>query len=396
MEDAVGAVVECRVDPTSIVELLPVRVARDGDTFLIGHHRGRTYLALTPPALEAATLLGKRVPVGRVKEILAEKYRTGEIVLAPLLEQLLSAGLVRAIDGEPLAGQPRLDASRPPLLTAGRVAPLFSAPAIIVYALIFAGGLLALTDPRSWPRLDVIAAGRSYGTLILSVGLLLAIAVKHEAAHLAAARFLGVEASWRLGHRLWFPVIETDLSGLWMVEPRKRYLAYGAGIASDLLVASLALMALWLQAHSYVELSGGGVRALSLTVLIVAVGVIWQSNVFLRTDGYYMLATALGCRNLAADAKAYLRRRPDVYPRHVRIYAAGYLIVAVIFGVFWVTGVVMILGASDAGSGTARTALGVSAAVLLIGVVAERRRTPPRFRLICPAGLALLLGVLLP
>lgn len=389
-----GAVVECRVEPTSILELLPVRVARDGDTFLVGHHRGRTYLALTPNALEATTLLGEQVPVGRVKEILAEKYRTGHVILAPLLEQLLSAGLVRAIDGEPVAGQRRLEVSRPPWLTADRVAPLFSTTAGIVYAAVVAGGLIALADPLTWPRLDVITAGRSYATLLLSVGLMLANAVKHEAAHVAAARFLGVEASWRLGHRLWFPVIEIDLSGLWMVEPRKRYLAYCAGMVSDLLAASLALMAMWLHAHGYVEFSGGVVQALSLTVVIVAVGVAWQSNVFLRTDGYYMLATALGCRNLAADAKTYLRRRHGVYPRHVRLYAAGYVVVVVVLGGLWITGAVMILGGGGAGSATARAALAVSAAALLVGIAAERRRTPPRFRLVCPAGLALLLGLL--
>jgi hypothetical protein len=41
-------------------------------------------------------------------------------------------------------------------------------------------------------------------------------------------------------------------------------------------------------------------------------------------------------------------------------------------------------------------ALAASAALLLIGVAAERRRTPPRFRLVCPAGLILLLAVWLP
>lgn len=142
-----------------------------------------------------------------------------------------------------------------------------------------------------------------------TMGLLAAITAKHEFAHVAAGAFLGVHARWRFGHRLFFPAVETDLSDLWMVERRKRYVAYGAGVFSDVLTASLALMGLWAHAHGWITLTAG-VRG--------------------------------------------------------------------------------------ANSGSARAALALTAVLLVVGIGAERRRTAARYRLICPAGLLLLLAVSAP
>ena len=385
--------IDCRVGPSSIVDVLPVRVARDGDDYVVGRHGARSYLALTPIALEATTLLGEQLPVGRVKELLAAKYGVATVELAPLLQQLLSAGLVRAIDGRPIQRGARPDPPRRALLTRERVAPLFGKTALVTYTIIFAGGLAALLEPRAWPRLGLLIAERSYGMLLLAVCLVAAIAAKHEFAHIAAGKFLGVDARWRLSHRLMFPVVETDLSDLWMVERRKRYVAYCAGVFSDLLAASLALMGTWAHVHGWIALPASVYRALELTVLLVAAGAIWQCNVFLRTDGYYVLVNALGSRNLAGDAKAYLRTRSAAFPRSVRLYAIGYVITVVVICGLWVFGVTAGLRAAWAGAAGTGAKLAVMAVVLLIAIAAERRRRSAQYRLVCPAGLSLLFAL---
>lgn len=389
-------VIDCRVEPSSVVDVFPLSVRQEGGEYLVGRQGARSYLALAPIAFEAIALLGDRVPVGRVKEQLAAKYDLDNVTVAPLLEQLLSAGLVRAIDGQPIERDCHPDASRRRLLTSRHVAPLFGKPALVTYALILAGGFASLFDPRSLPRLDLILADRTFGMALLFMCLLGANAVKHEGAHIAAGRFLGVDARCRLSYRLFFPVVETDLSGLWMVEPRKRYLAYGAGVVSDLLAGSLASMVIWAHVHGWVALNATVYRALELTVLIVALVVTWQCNVFLRTDGYYALANTLGCRNLAGDARAYLRTRSSSYPRAVRIYAIGYAVTVAVLCVLWVVGLSVVLRAGAQHPLGARAFLAVSVVLLFFGIVADRRRSTVYHRLIYPAGLLLLLAVSAP
>ena len=156
---------------------------------------------------------------------------------------------------------------------------------------------------------------------------------------MAAGRFLGIRARCRLGYRLFFPVVETDLSDLWTIEPRRRYLAYLAGVVSDVLAAALALIARWAHLHGWIHLAPDLSRALEITVVIAIGVVIWQCNVFLRTDGYYVLANAIRARNLAGDAKAYLRSglRAKPYPRSVRIFAIGYAVTVAGLSALWRT-----------------------------------------------------------
>ena len=106
----------------------------------------------------------------------------------------------------------------------------------------------------------------------------------------------------RLGvnRRLYFFVFETRLDGLLGLPRRQRYLPFFAGMLADVLVASgLTLAALaGLHGASYGAMSWPARLALAIaytTLLRVA----WQLFVFLRTDPYFALTTALGCTNLA-------------------------------------------------------------------------------------------------
>lgn len=383
--------IACRVTPSTVIELFPLHVSKDGNDYVIGRHGARSYLAVSEVALDAVMLLSRHVPVGDVKDQLARLHDVESVSIAPLLEQLLGAGLVRAIDGQPIDGQPPPRAARRSVLTRARVAPFFGRRAIILYALVLGGGLAALIDARGLPQFQVLIADRSGGMMVLALLVVAMMTAKHELAHIAAGKFLGVDARWRMGHRLMFPVIETDLSDLWTVEPKKRYLAYGAGMFSDLLAGAFALILTNADARGWIALPAGLHRACDITVLVAAVALVWQCNVFLRTDGYYMLATALGCRNLAGDAKAYLRNRSQAVPGRVRMFAFGYAITVVVLSISWLFGLSVVLRSDVAQGSGGAMGIAVGLALLIAGMLAERRRAAHRYRLVCPAGLSLAL-----
>jgi hypothetical protein len=162
----------------------------------------------------------------------------------------------------------------------------------------------------------VIGVGATVGWLLLLL---------HELAHLVVARAVGVPARIRLGTRLQFLVVQTDISGIELAPRRHRLTAYLAGIATNLTVAAAGVLGL-------VVTSGGAHRALAVLVLLALLPLPFQCLVFTRTDLYFVLQELTGCRDLHGDGRAYarhlLRRRgPDpslALPPHERRAVRAY------------------------------------------------------------------------
>lgn len=55
----------------------------------------------------------------------------------------------------------------------------------------------------------------------------------HEFGHLLAAKSIGIKSRIGLGHRLVFPVAETDMSNIVLLPHKRRYRALLAGMAWD-------------------------------------------------------------------------------------------------------------------------------------------------------------------
>ena len=135
----------------------------------------------------------------------------------------------------------------------------------------------------------------------------------HESFHVLAGRRLGLSSRLGLGTRLYFVVFETRMPSLLSVERRRRHLPFLAGMLADvLIVASLGVLA---------SATGGIVRGLALAMAFpVCTRFAYQFLLFLQTDVYFALATALGCYDLHAATKArianrYWRGAPAARPR---------------------------------------------------------------------------------
>jgi len=287
----------------STLALFPLRVKQDAGQFIAGRPCTGSYVALSRGALEAAELLARGRSIGDTKAALAAPR------LRPLLETLLAAGMVRSVDGTPLEEPLAPRRYHLTFLRRRHVAWLFSRPALVVYAALFVGGLgIVLAAPRYLPHAaDAIVVRDPMGNLALLWSVSLLAMALHELAHLLAATYLGVQASFAISYRLFFAVAQTDLTDLWLVDRNKRYVAYVAGMVNDLLLASAAVTALWLHDHGMLPLGAHLYGTLRLAVLVLVFGVLWQGNFYLRTDVYYVIANATGCRNLSRDAAAYLR-----------------------------------------------------------------------------------------
>jgi hypothetical protein len=130
----------------------------------------------------------------------------------------------------------------------------------------------------------------------------------HEGFHALAGRRLGLPTRMGISNRLTYIVFETQLNGLMSVPRRARYLPFLAGLLCDSVVfCALGLAAeLTRQGNGAFPLAGRVCLALAFTV---ALRMAWQFQLYLRTDLYYVFATALNCYDLHDASTALLRNR---------------------------------------------------------------------------------------
>lgn len=409
-----GRIVDVAMSGDTRIELVPLRMRPDGNDFIIGRPAAGSYLALSHDALVATELLRDGRSIADTRSALSGRHGGEVIRLRPLLQSLLTAGLVTAVDGVRLPDAVPAGRHHLTRLRRNHVAWLFSLPALGAYlALVGAALAITLGDPRYLPRpADVFVSTDPWINLAALWAVSIAAITTHELAHFAAAAFLGIRARFSLGNRLFFGVAQTDLTELWLVDRNRRYLAYVAGMASDLVLGSAAVVVLWLAGHGIGPLPPALSAGLRLAVLVFACGILWQFNFYLRTDVYYLVANATGCRNLARDARAYLKARlvrvfsraqPDPLagvPANERRFVRVFAVVMVAGTAFAMTAVALYLavlllllvpgppGRTPSSPVPLVAPAIITAIWLALSLAAQRRRRPAvRYQLVCPEDL---------
>ena len=272
---------------------------RDG--VMVGRPDTESYVVLPD---EGAQLL-RRLVGGMPVADAADWYRGAfgeDVDIADFVSTLQEIGFVRAPD-ETVAQPPRVR-----FQALGRA--LFSPPAWFCYlGVMVAAAVLVLRHPQLRPGAQNVLFSPSFLVVqfVVLASQVLAVLI-HESFHALAGRRLGLPSRLRISFRLYFIVFETHLNGLLGVPRRRRYLPFFAGMLIDaVLVGGLILLAAT-GLHGDDGLPWPARLALAIAYTST-LRLVWQLFLFLRTDPYFALTTALGCTNLAEASSAYLRVR---------------------------------------------------------------------------------------
>jgi hypothetical protein len=187
---------------------------------------------------------------------------------------------------------------------------VFSRVAFCFLVATTAGWLLVIsTHPGLAPNPRQVFFTRSILLVQLAVIFLqLPWIALHEGAHVLAGRRLGLPSRLGVGIRLYFVVFETRMNGLLTVPRRKRYTPILAGMAVDVFVISvLGLLAFFLTGSADAQPLAARLLLAMAFPILVRLG--YQFLLFLQTDVYFAVATALGCHDLHAAAQALIRNR---------------------------------------------------------------------------------------
>ena len=302
----------------TVVTVHPFTQHPDGDEVTIGNATQSTFLSLPADAVDLLSSLSEGHTVGETQARYAQKY--GETPdMEDFLDYLESEGFVTLQVDDPAADTAHIQAQPAPAprryhfdgIPQSVAQRLCSRPVVLGCALLIALGLLLVgLDPALVPPPSIMVFKHNLTLMSLETSaFILATIFVHEMAHLIAARAAGVPSRMGIGTRLWVLVAETDMTGVWTAPRRQRYLAFVAGPLVDAVAASILVVVLFAGRHGWIDLAPWALLLCRVWLFTYFIRLIWQCFLFVRTDFYYVLATAFNCKSLMADTETYLHNR---------------------------------------------------------------------------------------
>ena len=394
----------------SLVTLHPLHIGEEQDGEAeVGRPDTGVFIALPTEGVSLVRMLTARLPLREAADRFRATYGA-DVDVVDFVRELSGCGFIHAIDGIVLTEQPESGDTPEPRgwrllggLPQRRVAWLLSRPARACYLVIWAGLLAVLVArPDLWPSAgDAFLEIGVLGNLVLLTLLGWVLVFLHECAHLVAVRASGCSGSLDISHRLHFVVAQTDMSSVRVLPRGRRYAPYLAGMTWD---ATLLLLCLLLQA------AGTPSPLPGLLAYLLAMALLFECAVFMRTDLYYVFTNLLrlgslmhDTRRWVANSAARLLRRAEPHDlsdiparelRVVRWFAPFTMVgVAVAVGQFVLLGVPLLLRfVGEAASGLAGdprslpfwdsvgllAVVGAQFGLLFVAVIRERRRRRSR------------------
>lgn len=296
------------------VEVHPFSRQRDGDEIVIGRADTGVFLALPAETVEILDDLSAGKTVGEARERYRQRHdETPD--LSEFLEALAAKGFVTEAGGSgpgaaavPSPAVPQMKKFHFENVPQWLARAMFSKAALLLYFAVIGSALwVGISDPSLVPGRSALIFDRFHTFKILGVVLFSVVTLfVHEMGHLLAARALGVGARLGIGHRLWILVAETDLTGLWSVPRRRRYLPLVAGPLLDLVSGSLIVLTLYADREGLLTLTPLAEEMIRAIFFAYFIQVFWQLFFFLRTDFYYVFANAFQCKSLMQDTENLL------------------------------------------------------------------------------------------
>ena len=290
------------------VEIVAFTRQVEGSEAVIGRPETGVFLSLPVEALEIVDDLAAGRTIGEARDAFSARH--GEAPdMDDLLEHLADHGLVRQA-GEAIASE-AVFRDQFGWIPRPFAKALFGRPALTAYGLLIAAAAAAVvTSPHLLPGWRAAYFPRDTALMIFALMMLgLLTTLFHELGHVLAARARGVSTRFGISNRLWFVVWETDMTGVWALPRRQRYLPILAGPLVDLVSASVVTLLAWSAERGWLELSPRTLLIFRALLLIYLMRLLWQAYFFVRTDYYYAITNALRCRSLMTDTEAFLRER---------------------------------------------------------------------------------------
>jgi putative peptide zinc metalloprotease protein len=291
----------------SKVTLHPLTIRKDRKNYIVEDIHSGDFFEMPEVCIHGIELINEGMDLQSIEEVLKKVFPNEDVDMQGFVSDLLDLGIVHTVDGVEVPRKSAKAAENASLAwipeKAGKL--FFNRGASVIYlaAILASAGILMLR-PELFPVYkDIFVFELMMYNILVFLSLTFLLVVLHEMGHVLAMRAEGLPTGINLGHRLFFIVLETDMSRVWTVPPGKRYRLYLAGLSFDAVVLFAALLVqLLFRDHA---LAAGMARMAAFSTFI---RILYQCCVYMKTDLYYVLENLSGSYNLMENGQNYLRK----------------------------------------------------------------------------------------
>ena len=289
-------------------QLVRLAIQQEGDSFLVGNLSLRRFFQVPEIGVRVIRMLQAGLGADTIKACLAEDdgEAEDEVDVDGFIDALIAHGLVRCATAPEPEGMAPETAQGWIRWAAPLARGLFSWPCAVAYLAVVAcavASIIAIPSILPERRVFLFTHDRTFSILAL-LAMCGPVVILHELGHMLAAARHGIASRLGFGTRLWTIVVEVDLTGLLSLPRSWRYVPLLAGLGADFF--SVSLMFVMLAALVHHHANSYLVHLIQALVVQTVLIMLWQTNVFLRTDLYFVLCTWLGFPDLDRDARRYL------------------------------------------------------------------------------------------
>jgi len=286
--------------------LVPIVIRKDKKHYIIEDTLSGDFYEMPKVCVDAINLINQGEQIGEIEQTLKKNYPTEVIDLLDFAEQLLELELVNEIDGV------KIEKKQPPKEGFGilRIPPklgqlFFNKFTYPVYVCLFVFNLVLFAiHPSLFPHhKDIFVFDIMVLNVILWMTFTFILVLVHELGHVLAMRAHDLPTKVEVSHRLFFVVLETDMSSVWKLAPKDRNILFLSGLCFDTVLLFIALISQLM----FPNITGITDGLLNLAIFDIVIRIIFQFCFYMKTDLYYVFENVSGCYNLMENAQQKIR-----------------------------------------------------------------------------------------
>ncbi|MCM3569166.1 hypothetical protein [Neobacillus mesonae] len=291
----------------SSLSLVPTEIQFDKKSYIVEDKVSGEFYEMPEVCIAAIKLINSGLTLGKIEDQLKDIYPNEEVNLLDFAEQLLEMELVAEVNGVKVDKKKKEQENQGYLSISPQLGKFFfNKIAYFVYAaLFFLNVIFFIVYPALFPKYkDLFIFHYMFLNIPAWMVISFILVLIHEFGHVLAMRAFNLPARIEMGHRLFFVVLETDMTSVWKLPSKDRNILYLAGLCFDTVILSLALIAQQLL-NGYSEFF---LRIMSIIVLDTFIRMVYQCCIYMKTDLYYVFENISGCYNLMESAQQQIRK----------------------------------------------------------------------------------------
>lgn len=291
----------------SILSLHELEIRKDLKHYIIEDLVTREFYEMPVVCIDAINLMNKGLPLGDIEHLLIEKYPDEEVDLLDFGQQLLDLHLVEMVDGIKVSVEIKcIDEELGLKWISPKIGKLFfnRVTRFFYPFFILTNLILFVSNMSLFPKYqDLFVFDTMMFNILLYGGISIVLLLIHEFGHILAIRSFNLPTSLQVGNRLFFVVLETDLTQAWKLSSKDRNMLFLAGIYFDSFILLIALVLKMTSVFSY-EIANGIIGLITFDIVI---RLIYQCCIYMKTDLYYVFENSSGNYNLMESGIEFIK-----------------------------------------------------------------------------------------